>query len=897
MAIRNILVAAVAAILMTSGAKLQAESADGQVRAENFQIEEIVVTARKKVEDLQSVPIAIEALTREALEEKAIDTIRDVAKYSSSLIFEVGVLPNDTRPAIRGTNSSRGRPNVAVLVDGVDISSETMTTAGGGTFANLGLLDLERVEVVKGPQSATYGRSAFAGALNYITRRPDPDEGLSGYIEGEADEHGYIRGVVNGGMSIGASSAVALTLLSSDFDGYYKNPNTGGDLGGLEQQGMAVAFSYDDGGEFSAYLRTEYADESYTPRAVVGRSSLNNLSGPRDPFLLGSIAEGAMNLAIPGGSRGLPQATQQQCGAALPFSYLVGMPPACASMLVGDMSDADESDIDQSPNPATGEDFNGTEIENLRVSLELDWQVGALQILSLTGYTDHSSRVEEDFDLTNFDLQSLGPGSANFNPLYTFADVTAFPPNLTPLGNNPLAAQTQFGVNINSDTSFDYTQFSHELRVLGETEKLEWMVDILFWSEDLDTLQNQMWWARETMDVDYWNSLLSRQVDPTCTLPGQVRSCQFFSGVETEMVPLRIDLTRDTEHLSAAASFGYHFTESLRGTIEGRYLDESIVYTGVPLDVFINGFLKIPYFDLATFSSVPALQKEVVQETAFVPRASLDWQVSDQLFVYASAGKGFKPGGIATTDANGDIRTGHYKPEILWAYEAGFKTNFLDNRLRFNGAVFLNDYQDQQIPIFVRDSVGVTKVSVTNAGNSEIIGFELEALYRPTINWTLLLAWTHAETELESFNISDLGAPSVYDKVQSGNVLGDFSGKQFTNTPEDVLVFAVRFDAELRSGMSYFAELGGNYQSKRFLDQGNLSYLDEVTILEMSAGIRSDNWRVTAYVDNLTDEDKVQSGLGNVSFGFMPIGQVAPFRANLTLPTPRTFGVRARYMF
>ena len=167
------------------------------LQGDDFALEEVLVTARKKVENLQSVPIAIDALGEAQLDEKAITTLEDVAKYAPGLTFQQGVLPNDTRPVIRGMSINRGRPNVAIMVDGIDISSETLTVAGGGAFANLSLLDLERVEVIKGPQSVTYGRSAFAGAVNYITKRPVASDGLYGYVEGEYDEHGYWKGYGN----------------------------------------------------------------------------------------------------------------------------------------------------------------------------------------------------------------------------------------------------------------------------------------------------------------------------------------------------------------------------------------------------------------------------------------------------------------------------------------------------------------------------------------------------------------------------------------------------------------------------------------------------------------------------------------------------------------------------
>jgi outer membrane receptor protein involved in Fe transport len=877
---------AIAASAMVFGGHAQAETREVEsLRGDNFQLEEVLVTARKKVENLQSVPISIDAFSEAMINEKAITSLEKVAKYSTSLSFDVGLLPSDTRPVIRGVNITRGRPNVGILIDGIDVSSETLTTAGGGAFTNLGLLDLERIEVIKGPQSVTYGRSAFSGAVNYVTKRPRADGGVYGYVEGEYDEHDYGRVLGNVVFPVIEDKlAVGLTLQSSDYDGYYENPNTGGDLGGIDQKGGSFAVNFIGDNDLSAYFRVEYADEKYTPRPVVGNNSMSVVSEEGDFFQQGSLGKSSRNLPVPGGERGLPEPTQEECDAATPFSYLVpfGQRAACASMLKGDVSDVEESDIDLSANPNTGRDFNGTEIENTRLSLELDYMLGEIQVVSLTGYTDNSTTVEEDFDYSNLELESLGPDTARFNPLYI----------------GPPAENTQFGLSTNSDTSFDYTQFSQEFRVTGELGDLEWMGDVLYWDEDMDSVMNQMWWANPTMDTDYYDSVLSATVlAPLCSVPGDVSTCIGFSGVQDEMTPLPISIDRDTEHWSVAASFTYNFTDSIRATAEGRYLEETIDYSGIPLDVYLNGFLNIPYFDPETGSTTPVRQKETVDENEFVPRFGVDWQITDDVFTYASAGKGFKPGGIATTDANGDVRSGQYKPETLWAYEIGFKSDLLSNRLRLNGAIFYNDYTDQQVPFFLADDLGVTFVSITNAGESEIKGFELEAIYRPSANWTFTLGYTYSDSEFKDFKISDVAEPSTYDKVQSGNIDGDFGGNTFPNTPKDIALAAIRYDGSFSNGVNYFTELFGNYSSKRYIDQGNLSYLDEFYIVDFSAGITSEHWRVTAYVNNLTDEDKVQTGLGNVGFGFFPQGQIPPFSANLTLPNPRTVGLRARYLF
>ena len=88
----------------------------------NLAIEEIIVTARKTEENLQSIPMALDAVTTTQIEEKGVSNIADVAQLSAGLVFDVGLTPNDTRPVIRGVSSTRGRANVATLIDDIDIA-------------------------------------------------------------------------------------------------------------------------------------------------------------------------------------------------------------------------------------------------------------------------------------------------------------------------------------------------------------------------------------------------------------------------------------------------------------------------------------------------------------------------------------------------------------------------------------------------------------------------------------------------------------------------------------------------------------------------------------------------------------------------------------------------------
>ena len=132
-------------------------------------IEEIVVTARKKEENLQDVAISVNAISSEMINRLGIKDLNDVTKMDPSLTFDRGFAPDDIRIAIRGIVNNRGRPVVATVVDGVDISSETLSTAGSSSLISPRIIDVERIEVVKGPQIALYGRTAFAGAIQYLS--------------------------------------------------------------------------------------------------------------------------------------------------------------------------------------------------------------------------------------------------------------------------------------------------------------------------------------------------------------------------------------------------------------------------------------------------------------------------------------------------------------------------------------------------------------------------------------------------------------------------------------------------------------------------------------------------------------------------------------------------------
>ena len=134
---------------------------------QNYQIETITVTAQKQEENVQEVPISISVLNGQAIEDKGIQSVRDIADFTPNLvIFEDGMSDRKT-PSMRGIHAATESfsTSTGLYIDGVPFLSSLGYEDG--------LLDIERIEVLRGPQGTVYGKNTEAGAINIITRRPD----------------------------------------------------------------------------------------------------------------------------------------------------------------------------------------------------------------------------------------------------------------------------------------------------------------------------------------------------------------------------------------------------------------------------------------------------------------------------------------------------------------------------------------------------------------------------------------------------------------------------------------------------------------------------------------------------------------------------------------------------
>lgn len=802
-------------------------------------VEEITVTVRKTSENLQEVPIAVSVLDAEQIERERIRTLADVAVQTPTLQFDQGFWPDDTRISIRGLFARSGRPSAAVLIDGIDASSESLLSAGGSGLLNQRLLNLERIEVARGPQSALYGRAAFSGGINYVTKRPTPEWGatLTADVaeEGRYELQGIFEGPITDDLAFG------VLLSHYELDGWYDNQINGEEVGGGESNGVGFSLNWTPSDDLSIYWNSTYSDDEFDPQpvALVRANKLRKLDGTN-------------NFAL------VPNATT--CDNSI---------DECLSVVTGtlraqerDLSlppDANTFNVDDPvPDPENGKNYDGTDNDTFRTSLIIDWNMGWANLRSSTSYSDATNKQFLD--------TSQGYGiPTTFQPEGTVRPIT--------LGNYT-----------DGDFEFQYTQYYQEFQLTNaDDSSWDWLLGLNGFYEDAESSNDSAVWYRD---------------DENCTNPFVgAQGCDFLP---TSPFPTtRFDKTqeRDTTSLSVFGLVGFDLTDVLKLTLEGRLIYDKIEVKSSTADLLQD--VLDP--NVGSYRGLPGWDDDV-DDTNFVPRASLDWQFQENVLLYTSVAKGIKPPTYGSADIR-DPERQRIKKEELWTYEVGSKTQWFDNRVTFNTAVYYNDYTDQQVRISGTDpNLQIPVTAATNAGDVDTWGVEVDASWVPTENWLFNLSYAFADTEYKDFNVSEAAAStgliaSSSEAVKAGNIEAEFDGNEVPGIPEHALSFVGSYRNSFSADLGWYAQASWQWQDERYADAANLVTLDSYSLVNGQVGLEADQWTLTVYGENLFDDDTVR-------FGQEFIDQTEGFRLDLLsfpvaylayLPQPRTFGVRFQY--
>ncbi|WP_241505764.1 TonB-dependent receptor [Parahaliea mediterranea] len=322
-------------LALAVSAALLAGSAQAQ------QLEEVIVTATKRAESVMDVPLAVTALSGDFVRDVNLDDVKDL------VFFTPGVTGNSKDSfldsiAVRGivTNDfgNGGDPSLGVYKNGF--------YQGRNGAAVTSLYDLERSEVLRGPQGFLFGRNSIAGALNILTRKPVQGDADS-YVDLRAGERNIFRAEGGTNFDLGDSFAVRVAGLYSTEDGYVENELSGDDFIEHEKSAVRITGTYDGGGPLTATVYLDYEDrkQSGTLYRATGK-------GPAYDFLESIYGD----LPVPGDDRDVR--------------------------------------IDE---PQNGIIDNG---EVWSAGLQIDYDLGWANLTSLTGYKDHNYHYTEDFDAT-----------------------------------------------------------------------------------------------------------------------------------------------------------------------------------------------------------------------------------------------------------------------------------------------------------------------------------------------------------------------------------------------------------------------------------------------------------------------------------------------------------------
>ena len=771
-------------------------------------IDEMLVTTRKREENLQDVPIQVTAFGLEEIDRKGIDNLADVTRLTAGVILDDGgFAPQDMRLVVRGLSPTRGRQNVAILQDSIDVSSEAILTAGGSLLMNPRLFDAERVEIVKGPQMALYGRSAFAGAVNYISKKPgDEFEGRGSFDIGNYGQFEIAGGVsgpvVQDRLSLGINGAFWT------HDGYYDNSLTGSSIGGEEGWGISASAVWNATDDLSFVLRAEYSDDEFEPRA---RAIVDT------------------NTAV-----------------TLPAVASAVTPITTVPLQVGTWPSADGLRPTLSPDPRTSQDYPGTEREILRTTLTGDWDIGPVKLTSLTHYADA--------DVVQFEDGQISGSSA----------VTATPS----------------GVGFGSEILFDSNTelVSQELRLASNNDgPVNWMIGGLYWKEEVEFLDGS---------ANVFNFVGS--------------GADLLSTIGTTVDRAFRHNARETEHWSVFANVNWEFVENWTLTLEGRYVEEDLEVIGSSG----NGL---------GLGSAPGGGVDVVgtdSDSFFTPKGTLEWTPNSDVLVYASVAQSIKPSGISTlTGGSGgfDPEANRFDQEKMLTYEIGAKTSWLDNTLQLNGSIFLQDFSDKQTTTTViLPDTGLLGLAPINASSAEIWGIELDAMWQPNDNWAFTASYAWLDAEYEDFtratssalNIAEAGNCTIVTIGTGMRCETDLSGNTLEGVPEHSFTGSAQYIQPIGNGdMDWFIETDVQFQDERFDSFTNVRQFDSYWLLDLRTGIQTEAWDVTAYVNNVLDDDTIKSGLSFTDFRtFTPPATIFNMGQAL-LPTPRTWGVRGTARF
>ena len=765
-------------------------------------LEEIIVTAQRRSENLQDVPISIQALDSRILQQLSISNFDSYAKFLPSLSFQ-SFGPGQSQLYVRGvTNGSDGLSVGASPLVGVYLDEQPVTTIYNNLDVHI--YDIERVEALSGPQGTLFGASSMSGTLRIITNKPQIGMFEAGYDLGATQiDSGGAGGSIEGFVNFPLTDRAAVRLV-----GY-----TTSDPGYIDNVSRDPLRVYPTSG--AVLDNSDLLEKNFNDVQTTG-------------------ARAALKVDLTDTWTITPAVTWQTQDADGFFTY--------------------DPELGERKVARYIKDYN--EDEWYQAALTVQGKVGNFDLIYSGGY------LERDID-NSYDYADYSFGYDSY-----YADYPDYFGNYFVDNAGELIDPSQYTVNRSK-----FTKQTHEIRISSPVDrKVRWVAGLF--------LQRQT--------DDNYNSYRVDGLADERSVTGQ-------PGVNYLNSTTREDVDR-----AVFAEVAVDFADAWTVTLGGRAFD----YDSDVIGFFGYGAFHTDRVGEGENSGAPCNPDSIGRNinlrpcnnidsetdgSDFTGRVNLSYRIDKDRMLYATYSSGFRPGGV-----NRNPVRPPYGPDQLDNYEVGWKTGWAAGRVRWNGALFFEQWDDAQFGVAGPNNITET----VNAGRAEVKGIESDVQWAVDEHLTLTASATYLNAELKTnscqyvnsqFDCSIPGPPASEGGEPQENFTLAPAGTRLPVSPEFKMNAIARY--EFKAG-SYdaFAQGAVVYQG----DAIPVLAVDDAAIIgkqpafttgDLAFGFGSGNWTAELFVENVTDE------LGQVTRYPPCAASICPAPLVVTV-RPRTFGLK-----
>ena len=787
-----------AATLLNFGVATTAVAAESEAV-----IEEVIVTARKREESAQEVPVAITALTAE-MSKSTIRDLTDLNGFAPNVRIDDSIQRNNGASIIiRGISAVRTDDNsfdapIGVMIDGIYLGS-----MAGQVLENF---DLDRVEILRGPQGTLFGKNTVGGVIHAIRSRPTGEYGARFKLSTGKHDQKEIRAVMNAPL-VEDKLAAKVFFTTIQNDGFMYNTTLEKRMPEKDYENYGITFLATPNDRFEAMFTAERFDDQSEIGAFM--HNWNIPAGVAPP--------------PPAGSKE-PNYSGGMWACSKPFWFPLGTP--CRESL-DDLPSTTSIDINNDAKTAV-------DAYTLNASFDL---TDNLRLVSVTGYRDMIEDTIYDFDGT----------SAN---------------------------------HITIEKLNDYDQFSQELRLEGSWNNVDFVAGGYYWRSEFErdwVTGGEFWYSVSQIDLllqqvlgvpkavydlrnNTWTSVSPEMESVIAPYPTPLEMCWspdraiVFGNVWCDTgTPLtgmgdaytqRLYEEQVTKSLAFYAQADWEFSEDWTLTLGLRWTEEKKDFSAGQAYLSPENRKRIMAFPEGEWAHLNNKWDEIS------PKVGLSYRFTDDIMFYASFSEGFHSGGYFGTNQNrADFERDQYDPEYAQSWEAGVKSQLMENRIQLNATFFLNDFTDkQEASVFLDTTTNTVATKFDNVADAQYMGVEVELQWVVSeyISTFASLGWLDAEyKEFET----DLNPNDNVDLIEDATHLIPRSAPEFT--------YALGGTVTLPMGPGEF-EVYVKYDWIDTIETSlvNISFnqVDSRENLMASAGYHWNNMSLVLYGRNLTDE-------------------------------------------